>query len=501
MSYDAIIIGAGHNGLVAGIILADAGWKVLILEAQPEPGGCVQTAEVTLPGFKHDLYATNLNGFAGSEFARKFGADLMRHGFMLIRAKKGFGSIFPNGEFAGVSTSKEETESSIALLSSDDARAWAKLAGRYRRMAPHIAGLLRAPMPSWKALVPAVRSSLGAFGLIFGSAEAFVRRHFTHPKIRALWTAWAMHLDFAPATAGGALYPFVQCMLVQDKGLQIGMGGARTMIDALVALFQEKGGELRCSSRVDEVTTRGGMATGVVTNDEHIAARRAVIANLTPDGLIGQLVKKVPLRLRRKVRRFRYGPGTMMIHLALSEPPAWINASAREFFYVHIAPSLEEMSRAYAEALDGVLPDQPLLIVAQPTIVDPARAPEGRHILSIQVRVVPSDVDWDNLKEGYADRLIELLEGYAPGIRKQILGRYVMSPADLERANPNLVGGDNLAGSHHLSQQFIFRPFLGWSRYKTPFGRLHLCGASTWPGAGVGGASGWILGHLLLARG
>lgn len=499
MSYDAIIIGAGHNGLVAGIVLADAGWKVLILEAQAEPGGCVQTAEVTLPGFRHDLYATNLNGFAGSAFVQKFGTDLKRHGFAFIRAEKGFGSIFPDGEFVGISTSKEETETAIARLSSDDAKAWAKLTGRYRRTAPHVAALLRAPMPSWSALAPALRSSFSAFSLIFGSAEAFVRRHFTHPRIRALWTAWAMHLDFAPKTAGGALYPFVQCMLVQDKGLQIAKGGARTMTDALVALFQEKGGELRCSSRVDEVTTKGGVATGVVTNGEYIAAKRAVIANLTPDGLLGQLVKKSSARLREKVRRFRYGPGTMMIHLALSDLPAWTNPSAREFFYVHIAPSLETMSKAYAEALDGVLPEEPMLIVAQPTIVDPERAPEGQHILSIQVRVVPSHADWDAEKEAYADRLIDLLENYAPGIRKRILGRHVMSPADLERANPNLVGGDNLAGSHHLSQQFIFRPFLGWSRYKTPFGRLHLCGASTWPGAGVGGASGWILGHLLLA--
>ena len=499
MIYDAIIIGAGHNGLVTAIVLADAGWKVLILEAQPRPGGCVQTAEATLPGFRHDLYATNLNGFAGSAFMEKFGADLKRHGFEFIRAGKGFGSIFPDGVFIGVSTSKEETESSIAQVSSDDAKAWAKLSGRYRRTAPHVAGLLRAPMPSWAALAPALRSSFSAFGLIFGSAESFVRRHFTHPKIMALWASWAMHLDFAPKTAGGALYPFVQCMLVQDKGLQIGKGGARSMIDALVALFLEKGGELRCSTRVDEVTTNGRVATGVVTNNQQIEAKHAVIANLTPKGLIDK-VKDVPSHLRAKVQRYRYGPGTMMIHLGLSELPAWINPSAREYFYVHIAPSLEAMSRAYAEAQDGVLPDQPVLIVAQPTVVDPARAPEGRHILSIQVRVVPSGVDWDAVKEDYADHLIELLESYAPGLRKQILGRHVMSPADLERVNPNLVGGDNLAGSHHLSQQFIFRPFLGWSRYRTPFSRLHLCGASTWPGAGVGGASGWILGHLLLTE-
>lgn len=497
MTYDAIIIGAGHNGLVAGIILADAGWKVLVLEAQSEPGGCVRTADVTLPGFKHDIYATNLNGFAGSAFVQKFGVDLKRHGFEFIRAEKGFGSLFPDGEFVGVSTSQRETEKAIARLSAHDAAAWAKLIKRYNGTAPRISALLRAPMPSWPALRAVAQSSLEACDLIFGSAAGFVRRHFAHPKMRALWAAWAMHLDFAPNTAGGALYPFVQCMLVQQKGLQIGKGGARAMIEALVALLKEKGGELRCSSRVDEVVTKGRVATGVVTKGEYIAANRAVIANLTPNGLFGRLVKTASSRLLRKVKRFRHGPGTMMIHLALTGLPDWINPTARAYFYVHVAPSLEQMSRAYADAALGLLPKQPVLIVAQPTVVDPGRAPLGQHILSVQVRVVPAHIDWDNVKEAYADQLIELLESYAPGLRAKIVGRHVMSPADIERANPNLVGGDNLAGSHHLSQQFIFRPFLGWSRYKTPVDHLHLCGASTWPGAGVGGASGWILGHLL----
>ena len=484
------------------MILADAGWKVLIHETQTEPGGSVQTAEVTLAGFQHDLYATNLNAFAGSAFVQKYAKDLARHGFELARASNAFCSIFPDGDLIGVTTSRDQTLTDFGRLSPHDARVWSKLTQKYQTITPHVVSMLREPMPSWAALRVALHCPLGVLSLVFGSSGGFVRRHFTDPKVRAMWAVWGMHLDFAPETAGGALYPFLQCMMAQDNGLQLGKGGARTMIDALIRLFREKGGELRCSSRVDEVLVENGAAIGVMTGGgERIVARRAVIANLTPTGLAARLAGNSFPRLQKTARRFRYGPGTMMIHLALAGLPSWINQRAGDYLYVHIAPSLETMSQAYRDASTGTLPHQPVLIVAQPTVVDPTRAPPGRHILSIQVRMVPSALDWDAIKESYADRMIDLLERYAPGLRQLILGRHVLSPADLERANANLVGGDSLAGSHRLSQQFMFRPFFGWSRYRTPIARLYLCGASTWPGAGVGAGSGWILGHMLAGDG
>jgi phytoene dehydrogenase-like protein len=190
----------------------------------------------------------------------------------------------------------------------------------------------------------------------------------------------------------------------------------------------------------------------------------------------------------------------MMIHLALSDLPDWLNGRARDFAYVHIGPSLDSMSVAYHAATRGELPEEPVLIVAQPTAVDASRAPLGKHVLSIQVRVVPSAADWDSVKEGYADRVMALLERYAPRLRQKVLGRTVLSPLDLERANPNLVGGDHIGGSHQLDQQFLFRPFFGWWHYRTPFEGLYMCGASTWPGGGVGAASGYLLGKQLAAQ-
>lgn len=487
-----MIVGAGHNGLAAGIILAQAGWKVLIVESQPEPGGAIRTAQVTLPGYEHDLFATNLNAFAGSAFVREFGKELARHGLQFVRAAKAFCSVFPDGDALGVTTSVDETLADFRRLSPHDAEAWRSLIARFERVRAPLLGLLQQPMPSWAA----VRAVLSAPLALTRSAGAFVGRHFDHSKVRALCAVWGMHLDFPPEARGGGLYPFLQCMLMQANGLSIGQGGARTMIDALAGLFREKGGELLCSTRVDEVITEGGRAAGVVARGERLTARRAVIGNVTPTVLF-KLLKHAPSGVLRKVERYRYGPGTMMVHVALSDLPDWRAARARDFAYVHVAPTLDGMSRAYREAVSGVLPQEPVLVVAQPTVVDPSRAPQGGHVLSIQVRVVPSALDWDAIKEAYADRVLHLLESYAPGLRRQIRARCILSPADLERANPNLVGGDNIAGSHQLGQQFIFRPFLGWSRYRTPVKHLYLCGAATWPGAGVGAGSGYLLGKQL----
>ncbi len=236
------------------------------------------------------------------------------------------------------------------------------------------------------------------------------------------------------------------------------------------------------------------------------------IAGVTPTAL----VETSPSRRQRQralrccgAKKFRYGPGTMMLHLAMSGLPDWsAGEELKRFAYVHLAPDLDMMSRAYSEAMAGQLPAEPVLVVGQPTAIDPSRAPEGKHVLWVQVRVLPAEIrgdtagsiaarDWDSAKDAYADRVVEIIERYAPGTRAKILARHVESPADLERRNPNLVGGDNLAGSHHLSQNFLFRPVPGWARWQTPVRDLYIIGASTWPGAGTGAGSGYMLAKTL----
>lgn len=517
---DLVVIGAGHNGLAAAIVAARAGWEVTVVEANDTPGGAVRTAEVTLPGFRHDLFATNLNLFAGSAFYAAFADDLARHGFAFAPSSRPFSSLFPDGRFVGVSTDVDETTEMIEAVSAADAAAWRELFAYFNRVAPHLFPLLGTSLPS-AAAAKALWSGVRALGrqwpyelarLVLSSPREFVEEHFESPEVQALVASWGMHLDFAPDVTGGALFPFLESMASHANGMVLGAGGAQVMIDAMVSLLEEWGGELVLGQRVRQVGIEDGRARTVVLDDgTGIVARRAVVANLTPTG-IARLVDDA--RLQESARRYRYGPGTMMIHAALDELPPWLDERARGFAYVHVGPYLEDMSRTYVQAASGYLPDSPTLVVGQPTTVDPSRAPDGRHVLWVQVRALPARVrgdaagtlspaagDWTpDLAEAYADRVFAKLETYAPGLGDHVLARRVLSPADLEAADANLVGGDSLAGSHHPFQYLFLRPLPGWTRYRTPVPGLYMCGAATWPGAGVGAGSGWLVGRMLTER-
>lgn len=500
-------------------MLADAGWSVLVIERNDTPGGAVRTEEVTLPGFRHDLFATNLNLFAGSPFHQRYGGQLAAHGLEFVPASKPFASVFPNDRYLGVTTDADETRHLISRISERDARAWDELTVRFARIAPHVFPLLGVPLPSTSMVIALVKASR-ALGwrwlpelarLVLQSTREFTEEHFESSEMQALVASWGMHLDFAPDVSGGALFPYLETFASASNGMVLGRGGARVMIDALVALLRSKGGELRLGRAVAEVRVAGGAATGVVIDDgETVSANRAVIANLTPP-ILARLLRDEGLSpiFRDGAARYRFGPGTMMVHLALDDLPRWrANPVLREFSYVHIGPYLNDMALAYQQAVAGYLPSRPTLVVGQPTAIDPTRAPERKHILWVQVRMVPgviggdatgeiSDSNWEDAKEPYADRILGMIDDLAPGFADLVLERYVLSPSDLEAFNPNLVGGDSLGGSHHLMQHFALRPFPGSTRHRTPIDRLYMCGSGTWPGAGVGAGSGYLLAKQL----
>ncbi|MEX0864705.1 MAG: NAD(P)/FAD-dependent oxidoreductase [Acidimicrobiia bacterium] len=522
MAHDAIVVGAGHNGLAAAIILAKAGWDVLVLERNSNPGGAVRTAEVTLPGFRHDLYAANLNLFANSPFFAEFGDELTAHGLEFAHSSKPFSSVFPGGGFIGVSTDLEETLAMVGEYSKADVTAWRSLYERFETIAPHLFPLLGTPLPSMAALriLWSGARSLGRewlfdlARLVVQSTREFAEEHFESRETRALCAVWGMHLDFPPDVAGGALFPFIETFADSANGMVLGKGGAGAMIDAQVSLLESFGAEVRLNANVESIIVDEGRAVGVVVDGgERLLARRAVIANLTPKVLFGGLVADTHLsdRFRGRVRAYKHAPGTMMIHLAMDDLPPWIAEAAREYAYVHIGPYMEDMSLAYQQAMAGLLPERPTLVVGQPTVVDPSRAPDGKHVVWVQVRMVPGTISgdaagtieslvWDQAKEWYADRVLDIIESHAPGTHSRVSGRHVMAPTDIEAGNPNLIGGDSLGGSHHLMQHFFLRPFPGWTRYRTPINDLYMCGAGTWPGAGVGAGSGYLLGKRLEAR-
>ena len=516
MRCDAIVIGSGVNGLAAAVHLAAKGWKVAVVERAATPGGAVKTAEVTLPGFRHDLYAMNLSLFVGSPFFAAHKERLIAAGLEFVGAERSFATAFPDGTWLGVERDLEATAARIAAVNAGDAERWRAMVASFGQDAPHIFALLGSPMPSRAALGALFRAwRAGGSGflarmarLVVASPRNWLDENFASEKLKVMMATWGMHLDFSPDIAGGALFPYLESMANQSFGMTLGKGGADAIIAAMARALANAGGELRLGKEAVRIDTSAGGAGAVeLAGGERLEALRAVVANLNPRVLIRLADNAFPPSSR--AAQLRPGPGTMMIHMALSDLPDWTAGPAlKTFAYVHLAPSFAVMAKTYTEALAGLLPTEPALVVGQPTAIDPGRAPAGRHILWVQVRVLPATItgdaasriaaaDWGAAKEAYADRVVEVIERYAPGLRAKILARTVLSPQDLERENPNLVGGDSLSGSHHLDQNFIFRPAFGFSRYRTAIARLYMVGASTWPGAGTGAGSGFMLAKAL----
>jgi phytoene dehydrogenase-like protein len=427
MIYDAIVVGSGHNGLACAIHLAKQGWKVGVFERNKVAGGAVQTREVTLPGFRHDLFAMNLGLFAGSPFMRAHGEALMRHGLAFAGAADCFATPFADGTWFGVSQDMEKNIARAGTFSEKDAESWRAMSDAFGRDAPHIFSLLGSPMPSrdlisigWKAWrargLPWIIDTLR---LLVSSPRAFLDANFESHKIKAALAAWGMHLDFAPDIAGGALFPYLEAMADQSFGMALGKGGADVMIKAMTSYLKELGGELHLGCEVTRINKVKDRASGIILKDgRYFEAKRAVIANVVPQIVFGKLLAggSGNAEADRQMTSFRAGPGTMMIHIAADGLPDWkAGAELQRFAYVHLAPSLDMMNRAYHEALAGLLPGEPVLVVGQPTAIDPSRAPAGKHILWIQVRVLPFAIRGDaagkiqsqegtSLKEIYADR-------------------------------------------------------------------------------------------------
>jgi len=290
----------------------------------------------------------------------------------------------------------------------------------------------------------------------------------------------------------------------------LGEGGADTVINAMIKLINSNGGVIECNSEVTEIIHDGARAEAVKLADgKVINAKRCVIANVAPSALFKLTNGFKKLDYSDGLKKFKHAPGTMMIHLSMNDLPDWTaNGKLKDFAYIHIAPSLDQMAKTYQQATEGLLPDSPVIVIGQPTAVDVSRAPSEKHILWVQVRMVPGiikgdgvneikDTKWENVKEFYADRVLNIIEDYAPKTKEKIITRRVVSPIELQNDNPNLVFGDQICGSHHLTQHFIYRPVRGYTDGKTPIRNLHLTGAAIWPGAGAGAGSGFLLGRKL----
>ncbi|MFS0780690.1 phytoene desaturase family protein [Bacillus sp. 1P06AnD] len=520
---DVIIIGAGHNSLAAGMVLSKAGLKVLVLEKASIPGGASKSAEITKPGFIHDLYATNVGLFMGSELYANYGEELHKNGFEVINHDKPYSNVFPDGDGLAIYRDADKTDQQIRRHSEHDAEAWKELIAYFNKTAPLFLPLMQKTLPSGDAAKQALKlvQSLkmkGAFDLAqltLKSPREFTESWFENKKVQSLFIPWGFHLDYGPDVSGGATFAFVEAPSDYQNGMPIVKGGISNLINAMVKSIEDNGGLVLTDHDVKEIIVKNGRAVGVELMDgKQLSAKKAVLANVTPTQLVTRLVAKehLPSQFVQKAKEYRYGPGTMMIHLALNEPLKW-NAGEdfSNFTYVHIGPYVKEISETYTDAINGVLPSSPMLVIGQQTASDPSRAPEGKHTLWVQVRALPfeptADRDgkirpgkWADMKEAYAERVIDKIEEYAPNIKQSILSHTVLSPEDLMNDNMNLWKGDSVSGSHHINQNYVFRPFFGASKYDTPIKGLYISGASTWPGGGMNATSGYLAAKRILAQ-
>jgi phytoene dehydrogenase-like protein len=496
--HDAVVVGSGVNGLACAALLAKAGWDVCVLERNDWFGGAIKTAEITEPGFRHDVFSAWHPLWVGGAAHAQLGTDLAPHGLEYVNTDLPTATTFPDGESAFLLRTAEDNAREIGPE-------WHGVLESFFPTADLAFGVLGTELWSRHGAGLALRAvrRLGRDGArdfagrLLVSARDWLEETFASPKAHGLLAPWVLHTGLGPDAAASGYMAQVIAVAVQEGGMPIPVGGGARLADALVALIRENGGTCETGAHVERVFAGGVRVAG----GETIGARRAVICNVTPTQLYGDLLGGTP-------PPFRYGRAEMQIHFALSEPPRWegderLGSTA----IVHLTPGLDGVSRAVNEADRGLLPAEPTIVVGQPLTLDPSRAPEGKGILWIQLQELPwrvkgdaaGELDvgegaWtDELRERFADRAQARLARHIPNLESSILKRAALSPADLQAANINLVHGDPYGGSLALDQNFLWR-----APHRTPVKGVWHVGASTHPGPGLGGGSGALVAQQLL---
>lgn len=519
---DVLVVGSGINGLVAAALLARAGLEVEVLERNDRAGGAVASEQLTVPGFEHDTFSAWHPLFVFSPTFAELGEELERHGLSYANGERPAATAFGDGDAVVMATDPDRTE---AGFEPDDAAAHRREFDRYLGLADLLGELLGSELRSahaarlaWRLYRRLGRRGALAFGHEFGgSGRGWLEATFAGREPKALFAPWVLHTGLSPEDAGGWLALLGISVGTQLGGTPVVRGGSGRFVEAFEGLIGEHGGRIRTGVDVSAIRTRGGRAVGVLAGEEEIDARRGVIANVTPTQLYGRLLTPgaAPERAFEEAARYRYGRAGMQIHLALDGPLAWRDERLREVAIVNVTEGLDAVSLACAEAQAGLLPTAPTIAFGQPTTLDPSRAPAGKAIGWIQLLELPSTVRGDalgelaappggqwtaELGEAYAQRVFDLVERQAPNLREVLLGHAVLTPADFERRNINLVGGDPYAGALTLDQHYLWRPLPSYGSHRTPVEQLWQCGASTFPGAGLSGASGRIAAAGVLGR-
>jgi phytoene dehydrogenase-like protein len=515
--HDAVIVGSGINSLACGALLARGGWRVCVLERNDWLGGAIQTAELTEPGFHHDVFSAWHPLWVGGAAHGQLAEELAVRGLEYLNTELPTATAYPDGEAAFLLRTAEGNAGELGPE-------WAGVLERFFPNADLAFGVLGTELWSSsglalgaKAMRRLGRNGFAAFtGELLQTSRGWLEQTFASERAHGLLAPWVLHTGLGPDAAASGFMTQVIAVAVQEGGMPIPRGGGAKLADALVQLIRDHGGSCETGVDVERVLVKSGRAAGVRTaGGDTVTADRAVIANVTPTQLYDRLLADVelPAPVREGASCFRYGRSDMQIHFALSEPARWEgDPRLNDTAIVHVTPGLDGVSCAVNEAERGFLPAEATIVVGQPLTIDPSRAPAGKGLLWIQLQELPwhvkgdaageipaGDGTWsDDLRERYADRIQARLEQHITNLQSSIVRRVVLSPADLERRNVNLRHGDPYGGALTLDQNFLWRPFPRSPGHATAVGRLWHIGASTWPGPGLGAGSGTLVANELL---
>jgi phytoene dehydrogenase-like protein len=456
---EAAVVGSGPNGLAAAITMARAGRSVLVIEASETIGGGVRTAELTLPGFRHDVCSAIHTLAASSRCFREL--PLVEHGLELVHPPAPLAHPLDDGTAVMLERSVDETAAGLGTDAAEYRKVMGGLVERSDRLEPFVLG--NSPIPRH----PLVAARFATFAL--RSLVGFVRR-FRGDRAAALFAGMSAHSIQDLRRIPTASFGLVLGLLAHTHGWPLVRGGSQQLADALASYLRSLGGQIETGRRVETL--------------EELPSARTTLLDVTPRQVLSIAGHRFPTRYARALRRYRYGPGVFKVDWALDGPVPWTAPECARAATVHLGGTAEEIAASEAAVWRGEAPERPFVLAAQQSLFDASRAPAGKHTLWGYCHVP------NGSSEDMTDRIEAQVERFAPGFRDLILERSILGPAELERYNENYVGGDINGGVQDLLQLYT-RPVIRFRRYATPVEGLYICSSSTPPGGGVHGLCGY----------